>query len=251
MRVRSLIKSPVGLTCKVCGKVFLVPPHDALRRRFCSQKCTGASMRGPRPYKSEVRLCLFCNDPFTVTGHTWKKRYCSNKCRGAWQSSLPYAEWRAKLSANTVNRRRGKDNHAWGRPPSHGWWISYQRLDGRVIRLRSRWEAVTALYLDHVKLSWEYEAVRLGFDGGTYLSDFYLPEEDVHWEVKGWFHEKHKSRIARIRASLPDISLVVITKPLVSGMAKALGLSITSRKFPRNIEAILSEPGRVVIGNLP
>lgn len=52
-------------------------------------------------------------------------------------------------------------------------------------RFRSRLEARWAVFLDHLKITWEYE--RQGFDlpSGRYLPDFWLPEPGTWIEVKG------------------------------------------------------------------
>lgn len=53
-------------------------------------------------------------------------------------------------------------------------------------RFRSRLEARWAVFLDHLGIPWEYE--REGYElpnGDRYLPDFWLPDEQVHIEIKG------------------------------------------------------------------
>lgn len=53
-------------------------------------------------------------------------------------------------------------------------------------RFRSRLEARWAVFLDHLMIRWEYEPEGFELPGGLrYLPDFFLPDLDIHAEVKG------------------------------------------------------------------
>jgi hypothetical protein len=57
------------------------------------------------------------------------------------------------------------------------------RYRGR--RFRSRLEARWATFFDWLDISWEYEKEGYELDGMQYLPDFWLPEQDCWFEVKG------------------------------------------------------------------
>ncbi len=77
-------------------------------------------------------------------------------------------------------------------------------------RFRSRLEARWAAFFDHLDIQWEYEAqgyecdYRLSLDEGTfrYLPDFWLPQQEIHAEVKGSLTEDELVRLVDAAASL-------------------------------------------------
>jgi predicted nuclease of restriction endonuclease-like RecB superfamily len=111
-------------------------------------------------------------------------------------------------------RMRGKNNPQYGKPCTYigkrGKWTEY---DG--VMYRSTWDARTAKALDIQKRKFEYEPERFYFDDCTYLPDFYLTDEDVYWEIKGWLDEESKKRIDTFRKVYPEKKLVVITEELL------------------------------------
>lgn len=52
-------------------------------------------------------------------------------------------------------------------------------------RFRSRLEARWAVFFDTAGINWEYEPEGFEFNGKRYLPDFYLPDFDYFFEVKG------------------------------------------------------------------
>lgn len=51
-------------------------------------------------------------------------------------------------------------------------------------RFRSRLEARWAVFFDALAIPWEYEPQGFAFDGFAYLPDFWLPHQNVWYEVK-------------------------------------------------------------------
>lgn len=50
---------------------------------------------------------------------------------------------------------------------------------------RSRLEARFAIFLDYLGIKWLYEHEGFDMDGIWYLPDFYIPDSDLYFEVKG------------------------------------------------------------------
>lgn len=163
--------------CAGCGVLF---SGDHLsRRKYCSHPCSvrhnPAKARLHAAVYQADKVCEHCGVTFHVTyAREKRRRFCTVRCRAQWQAALPHAEWRAKLSANTANRPRGERNYFWAKP-SHGRWQTYERADGRVIRLRSTWELAVARWLDRMAIPWEYEPRRFQLADRTYTPDFWLP----------------------------------------------------------------------------
>lgn len=78
--------------------------------------------------------------------------------------------------------------------------------------MRSSYETRVAVALDAMGIKWEYEPHRFDLNGGKYTPDFFLVEEGVYWEVKGWFHERARERVASFRAVYRHVPLVVFSR---------------------------------------
>lgn len=76
-------------------------------------------------------------------------------------------------------------------------------------RFRSRLEARWAVFLDTLKIEWQYEPQGYEFNGWHYLPDFYLPASDLYVEVKGTDETLHAT-LDRLRQFA-----VAVEKPLV------------------------------------
>lgn len=148
-------------------------------------------------------------------------------CRSEWQALLPWSEWRGKLSANRSNRPRGEKNPMWGKTAPHGKCVTFTRKYGRAVRLRSRWEAAVAAFLDQLGISWEYEPQRFLLADRTYVPDFWLPDLGVYWEVKGWMHARHAETIRQFRERNATTPLVVIGLGSIRGIARAVDHDIS------------------------
>jgi hypothetical protein len=81
--------------------------------------------------------------------------------------------------------------------------------------MRSSYEVRTAKALDALEIKWEYEPRRFWFGTFTYTPDFFLPDDGVYWEVKGWFHHHGKAKVEAFRAKYPEVPLVVFTLPCI------------------------------------
>lgn len=64
------------------------------------------------------------------------------------------------------------------------------------IEFRSRTEARWALFFDELGIPWEYEREGYELPSGWYVPDFWLPQQDCVWEVKGVRPTKQESALA-------------------------------------------------------
>jgi len=102
---------------------------------------------------------------------------------------------------------KGKNNPQFGKSAAHGKGAYYKG-----IWMRSSWEIEIAKWMDKRNWTWQYEPKRFFLKERTYAPDFYLPDLNVYWEIKGWFHERHQETIRQFRKLYPYERLVVITK---------------------------------------
>jgi len=88
---------------------------------------------------------------------------------------------------------------------------SIKRHPYKGIEFRSSWEVRVAKAFDALGIVWTYEPRRFFLGRRSYLPDFYLPAENVWWEVKGYFPASAQRLIADFRRAYPDRPLVVAT----------------------------------------
>ncbi|MDD2921536.1 MAG: BglII/BstYI family type II restriction endonuclease, partial [Anaerolineales bacterium] len=126
------------------------------------------------------------------------------------------AEIKAKISAKTS----GKNNPMYGRPPksTKTYTKSGFREDlGHYVR--SSWEADMARVFRH--LGWEYqyepqtfELVKQSGSTITYTPDFFVPEQNTFYEIKGWMDNVSAEKIALFHEQYPEQNLIVVDKTL-------------------------------------
>lgn len=122
------------------------------------------------------------------------------------RAALNLPEVRAKMSAK-----------AMGQPCRHSKHPVF--YNGR--RFRSTYEVRVASALDALGVKWEYESRRFVFDGFTYCPDFYLPDDGVYWEVKGWYGPNSRRAVEAFRREHPDTTLVLFTLLCVEALEAA------------------------------
>lgn len=121
-----------------------------------------------------------------------------------------YGKKLSKASREKISKANSGENNYWyGKSPSHG-----KREYYKGICMRSSWEVNIAKWLDKQNWGWLYEPKRFILKNKTYLPDFYLPDLNVYWEIKGWFHERHQETVRQFRELYPYEKLVVITKEI-------------------------------------
>lgn len=88
-------------------------------------------------------------------------------------------------------RMTGSNNPMYGIPPSvnskFGNFSYYSNYT-----FRSSYEAIFAIWLLYNKINFEYESVKLKYidENRTYTPDFYLPDDNLLIEIKGYYNSK-------------------------------------------------------------
>lgn len=79
-------------------------------------------------------------------------------------------------------------------------WIPPVKTTYKGMEFRSKLEAKYARCFDKLGIKWVYEERNYMFDDGTcYAPDFYFPELDMFFEVKGIMDDKSKHKIICLR----------------------------------------------------
>jgi len=132
----------------------------------------------------------------------------------------PVRYWLGKKHPHTPEQsaKIGKANK--GKPA----YFPRERFYYKGVPFRSSWERFVAQSFDERDIKWQYESRY--FDLGTqgYRPDFYLPELDCYWEVKGWHGPRSQKTISLFRNLFPDIALVVADKSVINMLSPKLNL---------------------------
>jgi len=106
---------------------------------------------------------------------------------------------RYELDPNTPPRKQGAHNR--GIPTEY-----------RGFRMRSRTEANVARIMDDANILWQYEPRRFNLGCCIYIPDFWLPEEKMFVEVKGWMDSRSEHKINRFREIYGNQLTIVFSK---------------------------------------
>lgn len=134
---------------------------------------------------------------------------------------VPTTDHRAKLSQALTGIIRGPMSPEHRRKIAlanrgKGNKFPNRRFYYRGIPFRSSWEMQVAQAFDQRGIMWEWEAYYFPLTETTgYRPDFYLPDLDCYWEVKGWLGPQAKRTINSFREQYPEISLIVATEAVI------------------------------------
>lgn len=212
------------INCSQCGKIFR--PRRATSK-VCSTECAKAALKGrslSASHKLSVALATKAamqRPEVQAKIHKEKNISPESKKRTARRLSNHF---KGKTPANL--RRPGKYGNV-----IRGWY----NINGKVIFLRSKWEANYAVYLDYLisrgqVVSWEYEVKRFIFEKiqfGTrsYEPDFKVTFPDGHYEwheIKGWMTRKSKTQLKRMAKYFPDEIIFLVEKPQYTAVLDAM-----------------------------
>jgi len=83
-----------------------------------------------------------------------------------------------------------------------------RRHDLGGIAFRSRKEANIARWLNFLNVRWEYESREFEFPVRRgirfYTPDFWLPDDEIFYEIKGWLNPESVTKLRRFRKFYPD-----------------------------------------------
>ena len=121
----------------------------------------------------------------------------------------------AKTAKSMTGKFVGKKSPRYGIAPSpktgRGKGAYFNHPNGKQVWLRSSYEVRFAEVITKLDMLWDYEckSFEIG-DLGTYRPDFYLPNQDLWIEVKGYMQPKAKSKIERFIQLYPNEQLKIV-----------------------------------------
>jgi hypothetical protein len=230
--------------CKcICGKIVNVLATRLIKGTTKSCGCLLKDIMKTRNqkgknnpnYKSgeslKIHYCIKCKtNPISFNNWLYGKKYCkecykktlkgngnpnfkndnthNNRCIDCGKHISKQSK-RCQNCAGKINgkNQRGKLNHRFGKPPTHGKRIKYKG-----IKMRSSWEIAYAKYLDKNKIKWQYEPKTFDLGDTTYTPDFYLPETDTYVEIKGYWRDDAKKKFKMFQKKYYSMNIVLLTK---------------------------------------
>lgn len=216
-----------GRLCILCGaplKTFMA------RSQYCKKCSAHISSNPSRPeVRQKISQSKLGNTPWnkgltaeTAKDTSWIKNL---SIYNASQKGVTLEQRHGKERANEIRaklsaRFSGTKNPMYGRPPKETktYTKSGFREDlGHYVR--SSWEADIARVFIFLEWKYEYEShtFELIQDSGskiTYTPDFFIPEQNTFYEVKGWMDNASAEKIALFQKQYPQFNLVVIDKTL-------------------------------------
>lgn len=111
--------------------------------------------------------------------------------------------------------KRGKDCNFYGKC-YHGKGSYYICKNDTKIWMRSSWEIKFAKYLDDNNINWLFEPIAFPIIynniNGTYRPDFYIIEEHLYIEIKGWWRGDSESKYNAFKEQYSNLNIEVYDK---------------------------------------
>lgn len=198
--------------CRAIRKETINKEHPRYNpERHKEYYCKNCRKRiGYDTWKTGSKLCSSCsrknkNNPNFKDGHCCVPNFCIDCGKKIW-----YDSERCQSCATKYHLKVHKHPNFGKIFKNSGWRGkgSYYKN----IWMRSSYEIKYAEYLDKNKIKWQYESKAFDLGRTTYRPDFYLPEQDLWIEVKGWFTKKSKQKINLFKKLYPKINLKILQK---------------------------------------
>ncbi|MDD3292918.1 MAG: DNA polymerase III subunit alpha [Candidatus Pacebacteria bacterium] len=210
-------------TCQKCGKQ--IDGQKEGRSNFC-YKCSASYYKNPSKGYSRKNISKAKKAFYEQGGKPWnygitienneKWRETAIKISKALKGRSLEELW-GKERADEFKRAhservRGENNPMFGKSPHHRKGGFREDLGHYV---RSSWEADFARILKLYNLDYEYEpkTFSLKRENGeiiNYTPDFYVPEKNTFYEIKGWMHDLDKEKINLFIKQYPYLNFVLI-----------------------------------------
>jgi hypothetical protein len=150
----------------------------------------------------------------SITGMTYHTEESKAKLRAAFVGKSRSEEVKRKMREGW--QRSELRHQPKGRSPKYPSCFPYKGL-----LFRSSWEVRVAKALDALGVRWEYERTRFLLGLKTYTPDFYLPDGDCYWEVKGWRGPRTEKTLALFYEQFQGVRLLLINEDAMLALERA------------------------------
>ena len=263
--------------CAVCGKEFGYKEAQ-IRPRTCSDEC---SLKLREAYKQSCRVeiaCDYCHKKFQKQRSILHKiNFCDMECfrqykkiseKGAlnpnWKGGVPPITCQQCGKIFVIKKRGGIEEKV--RFCSLLCWCTYRTehhlLTGRPryrqgIRpdlkqaFRSSWEANIARTMRLLNIPYVYEPQTFYFPDvqrgpKSYLPDFYLSDDKVYLEIKGWMDTESRMKLQCMEKYYPGIDIIVMMNKSYRAIEDEYGWQIPEWEWETNTKTEVAQIKREV-----
>jgi hypothetical protein len=127
----------------------------------------------------------------------------------------PVRHWLGKSRGQASVETRAKQSASMkGKPAAY----PLKRFHYRGVPFRSTYERRVAQAFDLLGMRWEFEPRRFDCGAETYLPDFFLPDEDMYVEVKGYYGPNSATTMSLMFSAHPDVSVAILQLPQIEAL---------------------------------
>lgn len=189
------------------------------RKRACKKQKEWQSDPTYREMRS-VQAKERCSDPEIrkLMSERAKKKWKDPEYRKKQEAIRKDSLYRKQQSEKQLGTRTGEENYMFGKPAPHGsghgvgGWF-YKNDDSKVW-LRSSYETRVATILTNFNITWKYENKMFDLivdeKRTTYRPDFYLPDYNLWWEVKGYWNPVSKKKVKNFIEQYPMENIRIV-----------------------------------------
>lgn len=201
--------------CSVCGGIFYYE-NPKSHRKTCSEECLK---------RFKATRWQITEHPRGMLGKKHTPEVCkilSKKYKENWDN-LSSDVKAQRVNKMILNKLKKYGTLAVANREKCSWRAGWREIGGKRKYYRSKWEANYARYLEFLKYhneikDWQHESKTFWFEKikrgcRSYLPDFEILNKDdsiEYHEVKGWYDERSKTKINRMKKYYPDVKLKII-----------------------------------------
>ncbi|MBI5306315.1 DNA polymerase III subunit alpha [Candidatus Wolfebacteria bacterium] len=210
-------------TCKTCGRQ--INGQKEAKSKFC-YKCSASFYRNPSKKESREKIRVARMNFYNQGGRPWNQgltaennetlrkasKKISKALRGRPLEELWGKERAEKFKKEQSKRTQGENNPMFGKPSPHRKG-GFRKDLGHYVR--SNWEADFARILNLYGVKYEYEPkifelVEANGQKLHYTPDFYTPQNNTFYEVKGWMRDLDSKKIELFKKQYSQYKFILI-----------------------------------------
>lgn len=216
--------------CLNCG---IAIHYTTIFRGHRCKSCGAKHRKNPSYYihgeTTKQHYCIICNNKISYNSFKQGSKKCKSCSHKGKKLSVIHKK---RISETRIKKKiaKGKNNPNYGNPRnikginsprygkiSHGKWCKYQGYN-----MRSSYELIYAQWLNQNNIKWLYESKTFDLGNTTYTPDFYLPEQNIYIEVKGYWRDDAKKKFNKFKRLYSNIRIFLICAPDINRIKQDL-----------------------------
>lgn len=138
---------------------------------------------------------------------SFKKKVEAREAKWAWEGKHHSEETKKKISINRIKFLESNNDHG----------LKWYTING--IKVQGSWEKKFAEYLNSHNIRWTRTTISF-LGSHRYTPDFYCPNEDVYFEVKGFRRDRDIYKMHLVLREHPNLKIKMIEKRELKNLDK-------------------------------